>query len=100
MAVAHSTNAYDMPRTFAEVVHDEPAARALYFRQWDPVSEFWLVPDAIDIATARRLRQAGRLLRQAFPRALIDFQLLNMRNFGGTEPESLIPTGAERRILH
>lgn len=100
MTVASQTSAYELAPRFAEFVRDEPSARVLYFRQWGLVSEFWLVTDPIDNATARRLRHASRLLRHAFPEALIDFRLLNPRKLGDTDPVSLIPAGTGRRTLH
>lgn len=102
MAVAHRTNAnaHEMALAFADTVRREPAARALYYRQWGHVAEFWLVTDAVPIVATRRLNRAAWQLQRTFPTALIDFQILNPRNLGDTDPESLIPGDADYFTLH
>jgi hypothetical protein len=100
MVAANQVNVIEMARRFAEAVKDEPAARALWFRQLGSIAELWLVTDPVDLETETRIRKAGRLLFTYFPDALIDFQLINPALSASADQDPRIPADAHARIIH
>ncbi len=99
MATTHSTTVADMAKLFSDRVRDQPAAKQLWFRQFGPVAEIWLIADAEDLEVERNLRAVGLELYSAFPNQLIDFQLINLA-LSASDARSRIPHDADSIVLH
>ena len=87
--------AVDLAAAYAGLVRQEFGPRELWFRQWGPVAQLWLVTETIDRETERRLTRIGRQLYSGFPETLIDFHLLNPRLLEEDDLRAFIPDGAK-----
>ncbi len=95
MTIAHGLTLFEVGRTFAQAVRDEPAVKSLWASAHRDYFELWLVTAPVDADTERRLYGLIELLFEAFPDARIRLHVINREAFEDFELTSIVPRGAE-----
>lgn len=96
MAVENRATAEEVARFLSDCVRDDPLVQRLYISApRDDVTAVWLVTVPADYASYRRLYELALPLYERFPDNLIDFHVVNPREYVNDVRLTLPPDATE-----
>ena len=101
MIVQHSLDAQTIGVQYAREIASEAGVRGIWAASHRDWFDVWVLTDAVDDATERRLFEASLALHDSFPESLIRLHVVNPRfRSEGADLMSEIPTGAPYINVH
>jgi hypothetical protein len=100
MAVGTHDTARQIGQAFAHAARREPSARRLWVSVRRDVVSLWLLTEAVDMETERRLYLLLDSMAPVAPGALIRLHVLNPRHGEEADIRSVVPAEAAEVVLH